>query len=382
MKITNNHGPTNDMEFCAATPQKISFCITVKNRLHHLKETLPRNLKDNGGYEQLQFVILDYNSSDGLSEWLRAGFYTEISNGKITYYRTEEPQYFHRSHSRNMAFKVAGGDIVCNLDADNFTGPDFAASINRSFSTGDNIFLTALAGIALKQDFMGRVCCRKSDFILSGGYDESMEGYGFEDYDFVNKLSALGIKKTAFEHPELFEAIAHSDQERIAEERLRKSLKGLYVCHRSSFESEILFLLQNATFYSGTLICNRSLHAREISYALSPPAPEYYYMLKHVHWDTGSYKETDISVVLQHAGSSKQLRYNKLSQNMDLKAGRKKFMHITEEATITTLTMFHSQFTNRTRMKSNETSSQKETGGTIGTGIVSKNFGKNLIAVL
>ncbi len=44
-----------------------------------------------------------------------------IKSGRVSYYRTDKPKYFSMARSRNIAFKVAKGEIVNNLDADNYT---------------------------------------------------------------------------------------------------------------------------------------------------------------------------------------------------------------------------------------------------------------------
>ena len=87
------------------------------NRLHHLKETLLKNIEDNISYGKLEFILLDYNSSDGLEEWVKSKLAKYIDNGILKYHRTSEPKSFHRSHSRNVALKLGSGDILCNLDA-------------------------------------------------------------------------------------------------------------------------------------------------------------------------------------------------------------------------------------------------------------------------
>ena len=92
------------------------------NRLSHLKKTLEKNICDNLVYENLEFILLDYNSTDGLENWAKNDLKNYIEKGILKYYRTSEPNSFHRSHSRNVAMKLASGDIVCNLDADNFLG--------------------------------------------------------------------------------------------------------------------------------------------------------------------------------------------------------------------------------------------------------------------
>src|SRR6187402_102950 len=98
---------------------RISFCTVCMNRIEHLKQTLPKNIEDNIAYGNLEFLLLDYNSKDGLEEWVESEMKEYIDKGILHYYKTTEPEYFHRSHSRNMIIKKATGDIVCNIDADN-----------------------------------------------------------------------------------------------------------------------------------------------------------------------------------------------------------------------------------------------------------------------
>lgn len=50
--------------------KKISFCITCMNRFKHLQETLERNIHDNYLVDNVEFVVLDYNSEDGLDKWI------------------------------------------------------------------------------------------------------------------------------------------------------------------------------------------------------------------------------------------------------------------------------------------------------------------------
>ena len=40
------------------------------NRLYHIRETLPRNVRDNKDYPYVEFVLLDYGSDDGLEDWV------------------------------------------------------------------------------------------------------------------------------------------------------------------------------------------------------------------------------------------------------------------------------------------------------------------------
>lgn len=175
---------------------KISFCTTCMNRLYNLKETLPKNIKDNEEYPDLEFVILDYNSKDGLEKWMKENMMEHIETGRVVYYRTDEPKYFSMAHSRNIAFKVATGEIVNNLDADNYTvsPPDVVPKeilpfyLNRMANERSRKTIFAKG----KRSMHGRIGFYKDEFIDElGGYDEGLLGYGHDDHDLVNRAWKL-----------------------------------------------------------------------------------------------------------------------------------------------------------------------------------------------
>jgi len=177
---------------------KISFCTTVMNRLYNLKETLLKNIEDNKEYPDLEFVILDYNSQDGLEKWMKDNMMEHIESGRVSYYRTEEPKYFNMAHSRNIAFKVANGEIVNNLDADNYT---ISSKVVDSLPEPWPFYLNRLANESPtktifakgKRAMHGRIGFYKDEFINElGGYDEGLKGYGHDDHDLVKRAWGLG----------------------------------------------------------------------------------------------------------------------------------------------------------------------------------------------
>jgi glycosyltransferase involved in cell wall biosynthesis len=227
---------------------KVSFCIVCMDRTHHLKQTLLRNIMDNLEYGNFEIVLLDYNSSDGLGDLIKGSFFEYIECGILKYYRTTTPVYFNRSHSRNLAIKLASGDIVCNLDADNFTGEGFAFYVNNVFSSHRGIFLSAL-GSGLANDFLGRICLRKDDFMRIRGYDERMVNYGFEDYDLVGRLETMGLEKMIFSEKEcIFSAVHHQQDERISKEFHYSNLELLLIGYLTPYSSEIIFIYKDETF--------------------------------------------------------------------------------------------------------------------------------------
>lgn len=151
-------------------------------RVHDLKVTLPANIIDNSNYNNVEFVVLDYNSRDGLSTFLQSNELAPyIASGRLRCLRTRTPGFFEMSRSRNISFRYATGDILVNVDADNFTGEGFAHYLNRLANIGKDKVIFAKG----KRRINGRIGIFRPDFMQLGGYDEEFLGYGSEDYSLL-----------------------------------------------------------------------------------------------------------------------------------------------------------------------------------------------------
>lgn len=225
-------------------PVKISFCTVSRNRLAHIMETLPANIRSNEDYPELEFVLLDYNSTDGLEEWVRSSLSGYLESGRLKFFRTTLPTVFNRSHSSNMAFRLASGDIICRIDADNFTGDGFAHYIDRQFRQDRNIYLgTSTSVTYTTRDVIGRICLKKKDFETVGGYDEKMNGYGFEDIDLSNRLKVYGLSKEPIRPRAFLKAISHDDALRVSNEYIMQNKQQILLRHVSPSLSEVLILM-------------------------------------------------------------------------------------------------------------------------------------------
>lgn len=235
------------------TGQKISICTVCMNRLHHIKRTLPKNILDNKSYPNLEFVLLDYNSNDGLEEWVEQEMSEYITSGLLKFYRNEEPIYFDRSHSRNQVYKLSSGDIICNVDADNFIGRGFANYVNEVFSNENHIYLVAdtQKRFYFLRNAFGRFCVKKDDLLAVGGLDEEMKSYGSETVDFYERIERFGLKEVVINNTEYLKAISHGDEERISNEFFLKSLHSMYIKFIDHKSSEFIILYKNNEFESG-----------------------------------------------------------------------------------------------------------------------------------
>lgn len=169
---------------------KISLCTTCMDRGFDLKETLPKNIKDNENYPNLEFVILDYNGKDNLGQWVKKNLMEHIESGRVVYYRTETPKFYSMTKSRNIAFKLASGDIVNNVDADNFVKEGFVDHLNIMA----NQFSEKVIFSKGKNLIRGRLGFWKHEFIDTlKGYDEKIEDYGRDDHDLMYRALMAGF---------------------------------------------------------------------------------------------------------------------------------------------------------------------------------------------
>lgn len=333
------------------------------DRLHHLRKTLPKNISDNADYTDLEFVILDYNSKDNLALWINENMKEQIKSGRIVYYKTEKPEFFHRSHSRNMMFRLAQGDILCNIDADNYTGEGFARFVNDKFLKNKNIFLTPIDFNKLKKNFyppsdtLGRACFRKDDFFRIKGYDEQMITHGFQDYDFANRLELSGIKRVLIDKMDLLTAIHHDDDERLSGEPQKYNLKNIFIRPINHARSELLFLYNNNTYEKGIMIDNRANKSCSYKNMLENKIEDEY-SIDQDEWVKGKWDQNDKGLLLFDKEGKKKLQLidfqeDKKSKNFDFSIADTHYRIVVQQSLLNKLILFNRQITNRNRMYKN-----------------------------
>lgn len=168
--------------------KKISFCTTCKGRLWQLQQTLPQNIRKLD--KDSEIVILDYQSPDGLKEWLFTTFPADIESGKLKYFHLEHEYNYTSSYAKNVAHKLATGEILFNLDADNYIYTGLLAELRN---LRDNmLFLPRLFGN--DEGSYGRLGYTKATFERVGGYDETIVGMKGDDGDFRVRCFPLKIR--------------------------------------------------------------------------------------------------------------------------------------------------------------------------------------------
>lgn len=195
------------------------------NRLHHLEQTLPANLMNSAGCD-VEFVILDYNSRDGLYKWATKHLKTWIRRGVVKYYRTCLPTHFSATHAKNIAHRHATGDIVCNLDADNFIMPNFCEYLLDIFKKPNVLYYAGSTDSFGNAGCCGKIAVLKEHFLNVGGYDEEQNmGWGWEDVSFRYRTMKFNNLEPIYSNHKWNYVINHDNKERTKNFLVKDILK-------------------------------------------------------------------------------------------------------------------------------------------------------------
>ncbi len=203
---------------------KVSYCTTTMGRLHHLWLTLNSNLHNNQ-YSDVEFVVLDYGSQDGVEEWVQQAFPDELKSGRLQFYRISWPTKFHAAHAKNCAHRLAHGEIVANVDADTFVLPEYGQMLREHLEAGSKSCVRLLPPDRSQFSLCGRIAMRREDLIRLGGYNESLQGYGFEDTNLLERAQRLGLKVNGLSSA-YAACLEHSDSERTVNYDNKSTLAG------------------------------------------------------------------------------------------------------------------------------------------------------------
>lgn len=219
--------------------KSLSFCITCKNRIWQLCETLPKNLEDNKKLKStIEFILVDFDSTDGLSSWIKKEFKRELQEGYLRYYFTKNLRDWHASKAKNTSHLWSTGKFVVNLDCDNYTGINGGEFVLDTFAKHKApIVLHQFSGDWEDGSF-GRISLSKEIFLSIGGYDEAFEPMGWQDIDLMARLWTIGVEYLCIEDPKYNRAVKNTKIQSIAFSNSRKSYREMNTTNRKrSFEN-------------------------------------------------------------------------------------------------------------------------------------------------
>jgi len=168
---------------------RISFCTTCANRLHQFERTFAANLDVVATQPETEWVILNFGSRDGLDEFITARL-SQLPS-RVIYARALSNPPWHLSVAKNTAHRVASGDVLFNLDCDNFIN-NACAVIRHHFA--DGVQVLHLWSGTFGDGTCGRVAIARDSFYALGGYDEAFDPMAYQDRDLLHRAAAKRFK--------------------------------------------------------------------------------------------------------------------------------------------------------------------------------------------
>lgn len=176
---------------------KVSVIIPCKNRLQHLKESLPLVLSQS--YNDLEVIVVDYNCPQQSGKWARS------IGAKVVDCMVGKDEW-SLSAARNTGYKFSSGEMLLFLDAD-------ALLIDKHFIEKhvkhcvDGSFICGYGW----HDATGCCMLRRTAFVAADGYNELITSWGAEDIKLYNTLeNALSQERRTWLGG--IETIKHGDE--------------------------------------------------------------------------------------------------------------------------------------------------------------------------
>ncbi len=191
--------------------KQLSLCTACGNRLWQLQQTLGSNLASLE--PDMEIVLVDYGSTDGLSDWVWQNFEGAIESGMLTFFEVKNDVAWNCPKAKNLAHRLAKGDYLFNADADNFFTPNDLGWIKEAAAMG-------LPSQQWSQHWpdgsYGRIGLPRALFWHIGGYNESLLPMGGQDIDLIRRLGMLDDRIFLMPSPEQL-AVPNSIAEKMSQ---------------------------------------------------------------------------------------------------------------------------------------------------------------------
>jgi len=185
-----------------------SIVVTCKGRLHHLRQTLPKMLRQNADFV-FEVVVVDYGCPQGTFSWCRQFDVSSL----IAVLVEQDTDLFSVSRARNVGARTAGGEVYAFVDADIELDEGWLQIAAAPILAGDAGLTRAKSRSGGKSDIWGTCCVSRELFHKVRGYDENMRGWGVEDNDLYERCRQQASERL-FDGA-LLTAIPHGDDERV-----------------------------------------------------------------------------------------------------------------------------------------------------------------------
>lgn len=175
----------------------LSLITTCKNRLPHLKQTLPLMLQQ----PLAEVIVVDYGCEQGTAAWVKE----HHPAAKLV--QVNDDPVFCAARARNMGAKNASHELLCFVDADVLVHAELGTWLE--LNQDPNAFY--LYPVGKERELDGFLIVAREHFFKVDGYDEAIRGWGGEDFDLYERLATIGLSKSSVPR-ESIAPIPHGDE--------------------------------------------------------------------------------------------------------------------------------------------------------------------------
>lgn len=191
-------------EFCKRLSEKtsnikVTYVIPCMGRLEHVQRTLPVVA------QQAECVLVDYSCPQHTGDWAEAN----VKNVKVI--RILGETEFSPSRARNIGAKNIKTEYVAFLDADLIVKPSLTNHLCKTLNK--DVFINFRTVLSNSSGYYGFTVVHIDNFNKVGGYDEELNGWGYEDHLLREKLALYGFRQCLI--PILATHIDHTIEDRV-----------------------------------------------------------------------------------------------------------------------------------------------------------------------
>jgi hypothetical protein len=171
--------------------KKVSYCTVCYGRLWQLAFTLKDNLENLKDDEEL--ILIDYGSPDDTMIFVLGTIYFKkyIQENKLKFIKVLDIEEYNCPKSKNIAHRLASGEILVNLDVDNFL-LGMRDKIDKAFNQNKKRILHM--HLKDKSGSFGRIALTNNNFYKLGGYDEKLFPHSHQDTDLIDRAQSINLE--------------------------------------------------------------------------------------------------------------------------------------------------------------------------------------------
>lgn len=163
-----------------------SVVITCKGRLDHLKLVLPRWAEQD---IPVEVVVVDYACPQGTASYV-ASEWPQFRCVKVA----RDSDLFNHSRAVNIGIRHATANQLLASEGDVLVGPDYARRMTAELTKGADLVLWSHYTDQGGPRHNGQCAFTRDLWHRLRGWDESFEGWGWDDIDFYNRAAAIEAK--------------------------------------------------------------------------------------------------------------------------------------------------------------------------------------------